>query len=177
MGISKGYQIEWINALFWAANDETGLNHTIINWDGSRDDGDFCVDNTYTVIVVLYACNGETLEITQEVTKLSDEWMMPMQDSTYLEQAYDTPNTEEIKDEPLFFIYPSPTSDILNVTISRIPNENTKIYVYDINSRICLTSVLESTNNQLDVSLLAPGVYTILLVDEDITKQLKFIKQ
>jgi len=170
-------QLENYCCPFWAANDETGLNHTVINWDGSRDDGDFCENFTYKVTVVLYACNGETLEITQEVTKLADEWLMPMHDSTYLEQAYGTPNTEEIEDEPLFFIYPSPTSDILNVTIGRIPNGYTKIYVYDINSRICLTSDLESTSNQLDVSMLAPGVYTILLVDDDITKQLKFIKQ
>lgn len=69
-------------------------------------------------------------------------------------------------------IYPNPTNDILNF---KLPNsESIAVTVYDILGKNLLSGTV-STNNPLDVSELASGIYTIKIKDSN--ESIKFIKQ
>ncbi|MCC7452843.1 MAG: gliding motility-associated C-terminal domain-containing protein, partial [Crocinitomix sp.] len=162
---------------FQAANDETGLDYTEIFWDGRDDDGDWVSDGTYFIKVTLYGCDSEIdFEVTVTVGGL-DLYLMNDGggETTSDEIPRSIPQLIEM-DEPLVEIYPSPVNEILYIRTTAMINENAIIYVYDTNGKLCLSKILESEKDQLDVSVLAAGLYTVVIVDNGFFKPLKFIK-
>ena len=68
-------------------------------------------------------------------------------------------------------IYPNPTDGIVNIKDS----EQHSIYVFDINGKL-LKSIENTTVNQLDLSILPSGVYTLKVKSLKGTKFVKIIK-
>lgn len=82
---------------------------------------------------------------------------------------------EESENEKKISVYPMPASNILNITIDKNEFKNSKLEI--INS-LGQTVIKTEFKNQIDVSELASGFYTLLLKDNSgsvITK--KFVKE
>lgn len=74
--------------------------------------------------------------------------------------------------EGTILVYPNPVRDILYVKNAKA---GAKVYIYDIRGSLCIEELL--TNNTVDVSKLTTGIYTILIMDQEIKYRSKFIKQ
>ncbi len=160
---------------FVGANAETGLDHTEIFWDGHDDDGDLVTDGVYYPKVTLFGCGVSVdFPVTVQVGG-PDLYTTPNSDGGFQEES-DIPDlaAEEIS---FFSCYPSPTADNLIVEFYEVPNGNTDIFVYDINSKLCLKQQAITTRTTLDVSQLPSGVYIITLTNGSKTEKQKFVKQ
>jgi hypothetical protein len=71
-------------------------------------------------------------------------------------------------------IYPNPA--IHELMISNI-SENSIISICDLTGKLFISKIAVSASEKIDVSSLAKGVYSIKIIDENITKTLKLIKQ
>lgn len=69
-------------------------------------------------------------------------------------------------------IFPNPTEDILNIKTSKF--ENVQYKLYDANGKLVLEDKLSSEQTPIQVSQLAPGNYSLTLIDD--SKNLKIFK-
>jgi hypothetical protein len=69
-------------------------------------------------------------------------------------------------------IFPNPTQDILNIKTSKF--ENVQYKLYDANGKLVLEDKLSSEQTSIQVSQLAPGNYSLALIDD--SKNLKIFK-
>jgi hypothetical protein len=69
-------------------------------------------------------------------------------------------------------IFPNPTKDILNIKTSKFENVTYKLY--DATGKVVLEDILSSEQTPIQVSQLAPGNYSIALIDD--SKNLKIFK-
>jgi len=67
-----------------------------------------------------------------------------------------------------FIIYPNPASETINIAA----NENLKIQITDINGKV----MMETTNKQIDVSMLPKGVYFVVAITENNRGVKKMVK-
>jgi hypothetical protein len=139
---------------FQAATEETGLDHTVINWDGTRDDGAHCNDHTYKVVVRLYSC-GFVYELKHWVAKLSDELPgRPNFDTTL------TVNSETLENN--ISIYPNPGSENVTISIGRnFLDADTKLILYDLKNAKVLEQTIVNEQSQIDISFLRSGIYIV----------------
>jgi hypothetical protein len=56
-------------------------------------------------------------------------------------------------------------------------SENSIISICDLTGKLFISKIAVSASEKIDVSSLAKGVYSIKIIDENITKTLKLIKQ
>ncbi|MFT3933612.1 MAG: T9SS type A sorting domain-containing protein [Chitinophagaceae bacterium] len=64
----------------------------------------------------------------------------------------------------LNLLYPNPANDVLNINLTAIPGvTKTNAIIYDGVGHAILTQVLQAGLNQIDVSRLASGTYTVVL--------------
>jgi hypothetical protein len=90
----------------------------------------------------------------------------------YIHFTVVNPTTTGIEDvsDVTFSVFPNPTSDFLNISTS--DNIET-VKVFDMNGRLVLSDVYNTSNVKLDVMNLTNGYYTVLVND---VKPIKFIK-
>jgi hypothetical protein len=72
-------------------------------------------------------------------------------------------------------VYPNPTSDFLNVSISGADAKGTMATLYNAAGQSVLSRNLQNGSNQLDVSRLASGVYQLKLVSTSGTENIKVV--
>lgn len=81
----------------------------------------------------------------------------------------------ELNNENEIQIFPNPASDYINIQ----SQENAVIQIYNSTGQIILTQKTNSSNAQIDVSVLPAGVYFVNLMDEEglIVGKSKFLKK
>ena len=70
-------------------------------------------------------------------------------------------------------IFPNPVKEILNIVSAKTGNT---YIVYDLLGKACMKGVLSKKENNIDVSSLNPGLYTLSIIDDSSSVKLKFIK-
>lgn len=117
----------------------------------------------------LYLKAGHHHQLASLAT-IETNFSAPASFGTYLDESSLSLEENELS----FKIYPNPTSDFLNVSISNQAKIG-KIEVHDLNGRL----VIESIDSHIDVSKINNGVYTVVILGKDnavLTRQ-KFIKK
>lgn len=71
-------------------------------------------------------------------------------------------------------LYPSPTSDFLNIT--GLTNKNNRISIIDISGKIVLNTVVNKNNTQITVAKFTNGIYFLKLNNNTTQKTMRFIK-
>jgi hypothetical protein len=64
-------------------------------------------------------------------------------------------------------IYPNPMTDQLNIDFSALDLEELNIRVVDMQGRTISSNVIDSGNTTLDVSTLGPGIYQLIIADNN----------
>ncbi|REK06518.1 MAG: T9SS C-terminal target domain-containing protein [Bacteroidetes bacterium] len=76
-------------------------------------------------------------------------------------------------------LFPNPAGELLSLNFRNYPAGNCRMFVYDSSGRMILESNLELSGNdqkELNVSVLQPGIYVLLLQSSSESKMLKFIR-
>ena len=123
-------------------------------------------DTCYAWVIVVdpYCCNNE--------------WDIKCQE-LYWSCSYGTPlNIEELMEDNSVVIHPNPTKDVVNITA----REALEIKVFDIIGNLIIYWDVPSDEsriktNQLDMSLLSPGIYNFSIMCNNNTISKKVIKQ
>ena len=119
-----------------------------------------------------YAWNGEAQNFTVSLTISND--CGSNQSSTIV--GVDPLGVNGLSDQHIE-IFPNPAKTQLNIVANAVWN-NAMIIVYDLGGRIVLNTNMQSANQaSLDISSLAPGVYSLQLINDGFIKQVSFIKQ
>jgi hypothetical protein len=84
-------------------------------------------------------------------------------------------SAEKLRNDTRLFLYPNPTSSVLNVALSSNTRASS-IKVSDLRGAT-LVEVYNSEKGQLDVSSLAPGTYMVTVRDDQREYHQKFVKQ
>jgi hypothetical protein len=73
-------------------------------------------------------------------------------------------------------VYPNPTSGIVTMNFGK-EITNGKVELIDAQGRIVLTNEVNGENHTLDINSFAAGIYTVVLIDEKATQQVRIIKE
>jgi hypothetical protein len=84
---------------------------------------------------------------------------------------------EEIGNQTGFSIYPNPANEVVNILFNSDINNNEILKVYDATGKEVLTGLVTDDHAQLNISLLAQGVYFVKLVSSSESQIKSFIKQ
>ena len=78
----------------------------------------------------------------------------------------------------MFAIYPNPTTEVLNIA-SKSADNITKVIIYDTTGKMLHEQVFEDSNSQqqIDVSSLAKGIYMIEVSTLRAAQIVKFVKK
>jgi len=123
-------------------------------------------DTCYAWVIMIdpYCCNNEWDDKCQEL---------------YWSCSYGTPlNVEELMEDNSVIIHPNPTKDVVNITAK----ETLEIKVFDIIGNLVIYWNIPSSEsriktNQLDMSLLSPGIYNFSIMCNNNIISKKVIKQ
>ena len=72
-------------------------------------------------------------------------------------------------------VYPSPATDVINVSMLR--EVNTTVYLYDVTGRLVIKEIFSQKNNLLDVSNLPSGIYHLGISTEEKNYDVKVVKE
>ncbi|MBN2891353.1 MAG: T9SS type A sorting domain-containing protein [Bacteroidales bacterium] len=135
---------------------------TIPSWLNFTDNGNgtallqgVAPENTQTDAVVLEATNP-TNTVTQSFNIVT----------AYLTAIYTIDN--------LIHFYPNPTADFLNINLENHP-EKANVQIFDVNGKLVLSQYIMETENQIDLTGFAKGVYLINLTVDGQLLQNKLI--
>ncbi len=84
---------------------------------------------------------------------------------------------EEIGNQTGFSIYPNPANEVVNILFNSDINNNEILKVYDATGKEVLTGLVTDDHAQLNISLLAQGMYFVKLVSSSESQAKSFIKQ
>lgn len=73
-------------------------------------------------------------------------------------------------------VYPNPTSGIVTMNFGK-EITNGKVELIDAQGRVVLMNEVNGKNHTLDISSFATGIYTVVLIDEKATQQVRIIKE
>ena len=178
---------------------EAGEDRTIL-WDVANTDGE--VLNTTHVNILFSADNGltfstlltntpndgeETIEVPNHSTEEALLLIEPT-NSTYFTISKKftitngTASTEENTLSDTFSLYPNPTSDLLNISLSSKVTSDLDLSIFDISGRLIHKETISSndrTSNQHQISMsrFPAGMYMIHLKSDQLQKTVKIIKQ
>lgn len=87
-------------------------------------------------------------------------------------------NADDIPVNTTVTIHPNPANTILNLSLNAFANVSTEIRVISSSGQILLyKKIVPQIQYQLDVSALAPGMYSIMINSAKMAETVKFIKQ
>jgi hypothetical protein len=82
-----------------------------------------------------------------------------------------------IQNKSYFNIFPNPVHDMLTISIGDVVSEKGEFRVIDLNGKICISAnAVESNIQQVNISTLAAGTYTLQYITEKNVRSVKFIK-
>jgi len=73
-------------------------------------------------------------------------------------------------------VYPNPTSGMVTMNFGK-EITNGKVELIDAQGRVVLTNEVNGKNHTLDISSFAKGIYTVVLIDEKASQQIRIIKE
>jgi hypothetical protein len=84
----------------------------------------------------------------------------------------------EVNFEPVFSIYPNPTSTNITLEIPATPiTKTTFLTIYNINGQALISRQITEQQAIVDVSGLSKGLYYVKITDEKTVMMGKFVKQ
>lgn len=128
----------------------------IINWNTEHS-----IENFNNLALVIFLQNNATKEVLQSV--VTDVSM--------------NTNVNEIETANNFFLYPNPTSDVLNITVSN--NNKTDVTITNIQGAVVYTTQLNNTNTTNEAAInttnFSNGVYIVTLTQNGVKNTQKVI--
>jgi len=115
-----------------------------------------------------YLTNGGYLDIQNNATGCND-WYEVYSACVYLSNGV-------VHHQPVFSIYPNPTSTTITISTPTTPIKNTFMTIFNINGQQLLSRQITEQQTVVDVSALSQGVYFVKVSDERTVKVGKFIK-
>lgn len=77
------------------------------------------------------------------------------------ESIFGSVSIKELSEETAFEVYPNPVEDVLNFSLSSIPEVGQEIQIYNELGEIVLSKFISSQHKSINLSSLANGIYTI----------------
>jgi len=161
--------------------DETG--YSSINWDGTRNNGKALPNGIYFYTLWLKGCkenaifrgtvriNGLNSSKSYELNN-NDTIQNDLESDRFNEES--NPNFAEKEFEKKIDIYPNPTNNIINITLS---DSNSKIELITSEGKLLVSKQSKSFYETLDLSNLKRGIYIVRVISETKIHQEKVIKQ
>jgi hypothetical protein len=83
--------------------------------------------------------------------------------ASYGESSYEqsTLSTEELKLQSSISVYPNPTTYMVNVDLSQLPQGEYQLYLLDLSGKVVYNQSTTATSSQLDMSTFATGTYVL----------------
>jgi len=83
--------------------------------------------------------------------------------ASYGESSYEqsTLSTEEIKLQSSIRVFPNPTTYLVNVDLSQLPQGEYQLYLMDLSGKVVHKQSTTATSSQIDMSTLATGTYVL----------------
>jgi hypothetical protein len=83
--------------------------------------------------------------------------------ASYGESSYEetTLSTEELKLQSSIRVFPNPTTYLVNVDLSQLPQGEYQLYLLDLSGKVVYNQNTTATSNQLDMSSYATGTYVL----------------
>lgn len=82
---------------------------------------------------------------------------------------------QEIVSNNQLSVYPNPTSQTLNITITKTTESSNTIKLIDVTGQTVYNNVMKGANEVIDISELAKGVYMLIVTDDNNTSYKKVI--
>jgi hypothetical protein len=72
-----------------------------------------------------------------------------------------------LENENKMFVYPVPANNTLHISLTKPLSQNATVILYDINGKVALQqkAIINSINQQLNISALAEGNYNLVIID------------
>jgi len=93
----------------------------------------------------------------------------------YFELLNSINSIKETETNNSLFLYPNPTSDLLNISLEELKNENT-LNIYDLQGKIVYSSSINEKNIILSTAFLKEGMYLIEIIGDSYSQRKLFIK-
>ncbi len=92
--------------------------------------------------------------------------------------AFDTPISDLTENDgvKIFNLYPNPASDYINISLTGASSEVT-VRIFDVRGSMVKSQVLNASENRIDVSTLAKGIYMVSVGEGKEISTKRFIKQ
>jgi hypothetical protein len=83
--------------------------------------------------------------------------------ASYGESSYEetTLSTEELKLQSSIRVFPNPTTYMVNVDLSQLPQGEYQLYLMDLSGKVVYKQSTTATSSQLDMSSFATGTYVL----------------
>ena len=83
--------------------------------------------------------------------------------ASYGESSYEesTLSTEELKLQSSIRVFPNPTTYLVNVDLSQLPQGEYQLYLMDLSGKVVYKQSTTATSSQLDMSTFATGTYVL----------------
>jgi hypothetical protein len=73
-------------------------------------------------------------------------------------------------------VYPNPTSGMITMNFGKTIS-NGSVNLIDAQGRVVLMNEVNGVNHTFDISSFAAGIYTVVLIDEKASQQIRIIKE
>ena len=83
--------------------------------------------------------------------------------ASYGESSYEqsTLSTEEIKLQSSIRVFPNPTTYLVNVDLSQLPQGEYQLYLLDLSGKVVYNQTATKSNTEIDMSSFATGTYVL----------------
>jgi hypothetical protein len=83
--------------------------------------------------------------------------------ASYGESSYEetTLSTEELKLQSSIRVFPNPTTYLVNVDLSQLPQGEYQLYLLDLSGKVVYNQTATKSNTEIDMSSFATGTYVL----------------
>ena len=83
--------------------------------------------------------------------------------ASYGESSYEetTLSTEELKLQSSIRVFPNPTTYMVNVDLSQLPQGEYQLYLLDLSGKVVYNQTATKSNTEIDMSTFATGTYVL----------------
>jgi hypothetical protein len=83
--------------------------------------------------------------------------------ASYGESSYEetTLSTEELKLQSSIRVFPNPTTYMVNVDLSQLPQGEYQLYLLDLSGKVVYNQTATKSNTEIDMSSFATGTYVL----------------
>ena len=74
-----------------------------------------------------------------------------------------------------FLLYPNPSTNFVNIHLEYVPDLETRILIIDSNGRTVVNNIVESSSNQIDISMFPSGLYLVEVINSQMIKKEKLL--